>query len=91
MWYSEQLLEPLSPKRVRKLRRRSHRLSDVLGDDHDLAVLLDRAEQLREAFGLGELKLLRALAERRRRTLEREALGHARKLTGASRTSSSGG
>ncbi len=80
MWHSEQLLESLSPKRVHRLRRRSHRLSDVLGDDHDLAVLLDRAEQLRETFGPGELELLRALAERRRRTLEREALGRARKL-----------
>lgn len=80
LWYSGQLLNPLSPKRIRKLRRRSHRLSDVLGADHDLAVLLERAGEAPEAFGPGELELLRAQADRRRRVLERDALGRARKL-----------
>ena len=80
VWHAGQLLHPLSPKRTRKLRRRSHRLSDVLGDDHDLAVLLNRASAAPEAFGPGELELLHSLAERRRRGLERDALTRAKKL-----------
>jgi len=80
LWHSGQLLDPLSRKRVGKLRRRAHRVSDLLGEDHDLAVLLDRAEQVPEAFGPGELELLGALAERRRRALAREALSRAAKL-----------
>jgi CHAD domain-containing protein len=80
VWHAGQLLGSLSPKRVRRLRRRAHRLSDVLGDDHDLAVLLDRAEQLPDTFGPGELELLRAAVERRRRTCRREALAREGKL-----------
>jgi CHAD domain-containing protein len=80
VWYAGQLLDPLAQKWVRKLRRRSHRLSDALGDDHDLVVLVDRAEQLGDTFGPGELELLRALTERRRRALEREALERAGRL-----------
>ena len=80
MWHSAQLLEPLAPKRVRKLKRRAHRVSDLLGDDHDLVVLLERAEQMPDAFGAGELELLSTLAERQRRELERKALARAGKL-----------
>jgi CHAD domain-containing protein len=80
VWYAAQLLGPISPKRVRKLRRRAHRLTDVLGQDHDLAVLLERAEATPASFGGGELKQLRALIARRRRGLRREALERAAKL-----------
>jgi hypothetical protein len=80
VWYAAQLLDAVSSKRVRRLRRRSHRLSNALGDDHDLAVLLARAEQLVDTFGPGELELLRAGAERRRRALERDALARAGRL-----------
>ncbi len=80
VWHAAQLLDAVSSKRVRKLRRRSHRLSNALGDDHDLAVLLARAEHLVDTFGPGELELLRAAAERRRRALERDALARAGRL-----------
>ena len=80
VWYSAQLLARVRPKRIAKLRRRAHRLADVLGEDHDLAVLLERAAAKPEAFGSGELELLRALIERRRRVLEADALARAAKL-----------
>jgi CHAD domain-containing protein len=80
VWHAAQLLDSVSSKRVRTLRRRSHRLSDALGDDHDVALLVARAEQLADAFAPAELELLRAAAQRRRRALERDALERAGKL-----------
>jgi CHAD domain-containing protein len=80
VWHAGKLLDPLSPKRVGRLRRRAHRLSDALGDDHDLSVLLDRAEELAGTFGPGELELLRGAAARRRKALQRDALRRAHKL-----------
>jgi CHAD domain-containing protein len=80
VWHAGQLLTEVSPKRIRKLRRRAHRLSDVLGTEHDLTVLCERAEATPDAFGPGGLELLRTLAERRRRALRREALTRAAKL-----------
>jgi CHAD domain-containing protein len=82
VWHSAQLLAPLRPKRIAKLRRRAHRLADVLGKDHDLAVLLERAAAAPEAFGSGEFELLRDLIERRRRVLESDARSRAAKLYG---------
>lgn len=80
VWHAAQLLDPLSPRRVGKLRRRAHRLSDALGSDHDLVVLGDRGDATPETFDPGELDLLHAVIERRRRKLVGEALGRAKKL-----------
>jgi CHAD domain-containing protein len=80
VWYAGQLLSPVSPKRISKLRRRAHKLADVLGSEHDLTVLLERAERTPVAFAPGELKLLRAHAGRHRQALRREALTRAAKL-----------
>jgi CHAD domain-containing protein len=80
VWYAAQLLSPVLSSPVGKLRRRAHRLADVLGEHHDLIVLLERADSMREAFGPGELELLHARAERRMRALEREGLDRAAKL-----------
>jgi CHAD domain-containing protein len=80
VWYSGQLLTPVLPGPVRKLRRRAHRLADALGDHHDLTVLLEHADSMPDAFGPGERELLHARAERRRRALAQEALERAAKL-----------
>jgi CHAD domain-containing protein len=74
LWYGARLLRPVSPKRIKQLAGRAHRLADLLGDDHDLAVLLDRARSRPELFEPGELELLTALIKRRRRVLQRRAL-----------------
>jgi CHAD domain-containing protein len=39
LWHSLQLLRSAKPKKMSKLVKRAHRLSDLLGDDHDLAEL----------------------------------------------------
>ena len=74
LWHAAQLLRPAAPKRMKKLARRAHRLSDLLGDDHDLAVLLDRARAQPELLDEDELAALSALVQRRQDRLRREAL-----------------
>jgi hypothetical protein len=59
---------------MKKLARRAHRLSDLLGDDHDLAVLLDRARAQPELLDDSELAALSTLVQRRQDRLRREAL-----------------
>ena len=80
VWHAGQLLSPVAPKRISNLRRRAHKLGDVLGSEHDLTVLLERAERTPEAFAPGELELLRRHADRRRQALRRDALARAAKL-----------
>jgi CHAD domain-containing protein len=72
--YDAQVLRTVAPKQMKKLGRRADRIADVVGEDHDLAVLLGRARELPEALRRGELELLSGLIERRRRRLQREAL-----------------
>jgi CHAD domain-containing protein len=76
LWHAAQLLRPAAPKVLRPLGRDAHRLSDALGEDHDLAVL--RAEALRrrrECFPDSfELEALTGLIDRRRGELQQRAL-----------------
>ncbi len=39
LWHQLEFLEPIAPSRMKPLAKRVHELSDLLGDDHDLAVL----------------------------------------------------
>jgi CHAD domain-containing protein len=47
-WHELQMLQPL--RSLGALADRSHKLADLLGDDHDLAVLRERAVEARNAF-----------------------------------------
>jgi CHAD domain-containing protein len=78
LWHAAQVLRPASPRRMKRLARRAHALSDLLGDDHDLAVLMQAARERYRTLGRGELALLRGLVGRRRARLRRAALacGH---------------
>jgi CHAD domain-containing protein len=82
LWYAAQLLRAAAPKRMKKLARRAHRLSDLLGDDHDLAILAERAHASPELFESSELELLNALIETRRDQLRHKALREATQLYG---------
>jgi CHAD domain-containing protein len=82
LWHAAQILRPVSPRRMKRLARRAHTLSDLLGDDHDLAVLLDAARERYRTLGRGELALLRALVGRRRARLQRAALACGRRVYG---------
>jgi CHAD domain-containing protein len=80
LWHAAQVLRPAAPKRMKKLARRAHALSDVVGEDHDLAVLRGAARERQETLGPGELALLEGLVARRRRRLQRKALAKGRRI-----------
>ena len=80
LWHAAQVLRPAAPKQMKKLARGAHDLSDVVGEDHDLAVLLEGARERSDALGPGELSLLDALIGRRRARLQRKALARGRRV-----------
>jgi CHAD domain-containing protein len=80
LWHAAQVTRPAAPKKLKRLGRRAHRLADVLGDDHDLAVLLDAARERSHALAPGERGTLVALVDRRRAELQREALRRGRRV-----------
>jgi CHAD domain-containing protein len=80
LWHAAQILRPAAPKKMKRLARHAHRLSDVVGDDHDLAVLRAAARERQETLASGELALLDGLIGRRREHLQRTALKRARPL-----------
>ena len=50
LWYDLQILEPLWPGVMTEWAAQAHRLSEYLGDDHDLAVLGNKQRQNRRHF-----------------------------------------
>jgi CHAD domain-containing protein len=75
LWHAAQLMRPARPKRLKKLGRRAHQLSDLLGDDHDLAVLSDYVKHHPQCFeDRHDQAALVAVIERRRELLQGEAL-----------------
>jgi CHAD domain-containing protein len=70
-----QLLEPLSPQRLGRFARELHRLSDYLGDDHDLAVLREHVASDSEVFPDEASQIaLMALIDHSRTALQRKSL-----------------
>ena len=49
-WYQLQVFAPFGPGPVAEMTEEAHQLADCLGDDHDLAVLRERAAQARDLF-----------------------------------------
>lgn len=80
LWHASQLLEPASPERMQRMAKKAHRLSDLLGDDHDLVVLDDYAHARPELLQPDAMALLDQAIQRRRRSLEAKALKRARRL-----------
>jgi CHAD domain-containing protein len=80
LWHAAQVLRPAAPKAMKRLARRAHALSDVVGDDHDLAVLQAAARERQATLAPGELALLEGLIARRRRRLQRKALAQGRRV-----------
>lgn len=80
LWHTTQLLREVGPKPLRKMRRRAHRLSDLLGDDHDLLVLKQRAACSPGLFEPEEHEVLDALIDRRRSALQKRALACANRV-----------
>lgn len=81
LWHATQILRPIAPKRIKKLSKRAHRLADLLGHDHDLALLGDYADVNRQAFvDEAARERLLSVVERRRSVLQRKALKRAKRL-----------
>ena len=81
LWYAAQIVRSASPKKMKRIVRRAHELSNLIGEDHDLALLGQRADERRDRFAdeaaVGELA---KLVERRRDELRREAMDIAGRL-----------
>jgi CHAD domain-containing protein len=77
-WYHLRLLTAVCGPIVNGAAQEADRLSDVLGDDHDLAVLRDRLSGRSTELGLVDVDALLPLIDRRRKQLQTEAwqLGH---------------
>jgi CHAD domain-containing protein len=73
LWHALQILEPLRPAPVAELIDQAHRLADLLGDDHDLAVLTQRATA-GERAEREDVQALLALILLRRQALQERAL-----------------
>ena len=80
LWHAAQVLRPAASKPMKKLARGAHDLSDLVGEDHDLAVLLDAARERPDTLAPGELALLDGLVGRRRARLQRKALACGRRV-----------
>jgi CHAD domain-containing protein len=73
-WYHLRLLRELWPAPMKALAAESKQLADILGDDHDLAVLQETLLQEHDALGeQDEIDALVALAERRQGQLRAQA------------------
>jgi CHAD domain-containing protein len=72
LWYQLRLLEPMAPGTIRGQAKDAHRLADVLGDLHDLAVLEAALPRLAEGIVV-DTDALRALIEHRSGQLSAEA------------------
>jgi CHAD domain-containing protein len=84
-WHSVQILRPAAPKRMKKLANRAHRLSDLLGDDHDLALLRAQVEQAGGSFEREASRAaLLAVIDRRRLSLQSDAFKLGAKIYEAS-------
>jgi CHAD domain-containing protein len=82
LWYHLSLLEGSWPQVMSALADEAHALSDRLGDDHDLAVLMEWAHEHVSALNGADppLRGFDVIVEARRRELHEEAFGFAARL-----------
>jgi CHAD domain-containing protein len=81
LWYVERLLRDAWPGVLKAEAKEADRLGELLGEDHDLAVLADFAERHPESTGpLVDLAELDEMIEQRRSELQAEAQAIGRRL-----------
>lgn len=71
LWHQLEILEFVWPKPMRALAAETHRLAELLGEDHDLVIL---AQKTRDLDGDSDTATLHRLVAERRGELQREAL-----------------
>jgi CHAD domain-containing protein len=72
LWYHLSLLEDVAPNTVAAHANDAHLLSDLLGDDHDLAVLRDAVAAMSDELPVDTVAVLAAI-DHRRSQLEEQA------------------
>lgn len=81
LWHQLEVLAPAWPEVFEATAAQAEAVADLLGDDHDLAVLRDRVVGRPERFGAGaDVEHLVSVIEARRLELEAEALQRGRLL-----------
>jgi CHAD domain-containing protein len=70
VWYHMRILKSLWPEMMDALVDESHRLSDLLGSDHDLAVLTDTLLTDRAGFKADQISEIIGLIDERRPRLQ---------------------
>jgi CHAD domain-containing protein len=83
LWHEIEMLHPIRPALMTRMADRAHRLSDRLGDDHDLAVLHRRISAARSGIPRAALAAVLATIERRRKTLQAAAFAIGRDVYAA--------
>lgn len=78
LYHQLEALEPLQPELIARLAKRSRRLADLLGDDHNLTVLRTRVAH--SPLERHDRVHLQRLIDHERATLERTALARARRM-----------
>ncbi|MEZ6090852.1 MAG: CHAD domain-containing protein [Pirellulaceae bacterium] len=74
-WYQMRLIQPVWPAMIDPLRKSFSELGDLLGDDHDLAILCQTLDASPEAFGSAEdVQAAKGLIDQRRQQLQRQSL-----------------
>jgi CHAD domain-containing protein len=85
LWYHERLLASICGPAVRGQAKDAHHLADLLGDDHDLAVLRQKLAQTMPAPA--DLSAVVELIDHRRRELQTEAMALGERIYADSRKS----
>ncbi|MFZ0042997.1 MAG: CHAD domain-containing protein [Solirubrobacteraceae bacterium] len=73
LWYELRLLAPVGGEAVRGQVKAAHLLADLLGDDHDLAVLREKLTELSDEVA-ADLDAVLGLLDHRREQLQSEAM-----------------
>jgi CYTH domain-containing protein/CHAD domain-containing protein len=75
LWHAAEILHDTAPEQMKPLVSLGRRLSDLTGEDHDLAILAKRVRERADCFAdRSEQSCLQQLIARRRRKLQRRAL-----------------
>jgi CHAD domain-containing protein len=81
LWYAAQIVTPAAPKKIKRIARRAHELSNLIGEDHDLALLAERAAERRDRFpDETAADELAKLVEHRRAQLQSAAIDLGKRL-----------
>jgi len=81
LWYAGQVVRPASPKQLKAISKDAKVVSELIGEEHDLALLADSAAARPDRFGdEAELGDLLKVIKGRRKRLRRKALKRGERL-----------